>query len=48
MITLDSLKSVRPGYGLAPKYLNKIIGQRILTNVSYGTPQLLLNIMEDI
>lgn len=47
MITLDSLKSVRPGYGLAPKYLNKIIGQRILTNVSYGTP-VTLNIMEDI
>ncbi len=47
IITLDSLKSVRPGYGLAPKYLNKIIGQRILTNVSYGTP-VTLNIMEDI
>lgn len=31
VITADCVRSVRPGFGLAPKYLNQIIGMRIKT-----------------
>ena len=31
-ITLDSIRSVRPGYGLAPKFFDKIIGKKMLVN----------------
>ena len=37
-ITEDAVKSVRPGFGLAPKYLPEIIGRRLKTNVCYGDP----------
>lgn len=37
VVTEDSIKSVRPGYGLPPKYYNQIIGKQLLHNVSYGT-----------
>ena len=33
VITEDSIRSVRPGFGLAPKYLNKVIGARVNRNV---------------
>jgi N-acetylneuraminate synthase len=38
MITKDSIKSVRPGYGLHPKYFEKIIGARVTRNVISGQP----------
>jgi pseudaminic acid synthase len=33
IISRDSIRSVRPGYGLEPKYLNKIIGGKVLVDV---------------
>jgi N-acetylneuraminate synthase len=37
VITDKHIKSIRPGYGMAPKELNNIIGKRILKNVSRGS-----------
>lgn len=34
----DSIRSVRPGYGLAPKYLDFIIGTQVTQSVVSGTP----------
>jgi N-acetylneuraminate synthase len=39
-ITSDSVRSVRPGYGLAPKFLYRIIGQKTLTDIKANTPVL--------
>jgi pseudaminic acid synthase len=38
VITADCVRSVRPGYGLAPKYLTEILGIRILRDVSANSP----------
>ena len=38
MITHENVRSIRPGYGLAPKYLGEIIGERVKIDVSRGTP----------
>ncbi|CBW25279.1 putative N-acetylneuraminic acid synthetase [Halobacteriovorax marinus SJ] len=43
-ITLDSVKRIRPGYGLEPKYFNEIIGKKVLRKVSKNTPVKLLDI----
>lgn len=32
------IKSVRPGFGLSPGYIKKIVGKRLLTSVDCGTP----------
>lgn len=37
-ITADHIKSIRPGYGLAPKYLEQVIGKVVKKNVISGTP----------
>lgn len=37
IITRDSVRSVRPGYGIAPKYLESIIGLPVTANVEIGT-----------
>jgi pseudaminic acid synthase len=37
-ITNECLRSVRPGYGLAPKYLESLIGKRVTLNVKAFTP----------
>jgi pseudaminic acid synthase len=37
IITSDAVRSVRPGFGLEPKYLDKILGKRLNCDVSYGT-----------
>ena len=36
IITEQNVRSVRPGYGLAPKYLPEIIGKRILSDKKRG------------
>ncbi len=36
--TYNNIRSIRPGYGLAPKYLKYIIGKRARCDISYGTP----------
>jgi pseudaminic acid synthase len=38
IITKEHIKSIRPGYGLPPKYLNKIIGQKVGVNMKKGLP----------
>ena len=36
VITEQNVRSVRPGYGLAPKYLPEIIGRRIKVDKKIG------------
>ena len=38
IITREDVRSVRPGYGLAPKYLNSIIGRKLTADVFFGEP----------
>lgn len=38
VITEKSVRSVRPGYGLPPKYLSEILGKRVLREVGINTP----------
>ena len=40
VITADSVKSIRPGFGLAPKYLNSLIGKHLRTGVLANSPVL--------
>jgi N-acetylneuraminate synthase len=37
-ITADMVRSVRPGFGLAPKYLDQVIGAKLAADVQFGTP----------
>ena len=37
-ITRDAIRSVRPGYGLAPKHLDALIGRRVKTDIQRNTP----------
>ena len=34
----DNVKSIRPGYGLAPKYFDRISGKKALCDITAGTP----------
>lgn len=38
IITPDCVRSVRPGYGLAPKYLGKVLGSKLAISVKAYTP----------
>jgi len=38
VITAEHVKSIRPGYGLAPKFYEKIIGCRVLLATCKGSP----------
>ncbi len=38
VFTVDNLRSVRPGLGLAPKYLQSLLGKAVNKDVSVGTP----------
>ena len=38
VITTEHVKSIRPGYGLAPKYMEEILGKKITSSVKRGTP----------
>lgn len=37
-ITMENVKSIRPGYGLAPKHLNTILGKIACQAIEKGTP----------
>lgn len=37
-VTADCIKSIRPGFGLAPKKLPEIIGKQVKVNIPVGTP----------
>ena len=36
IITPDAIRSVRPGYGVPPKYIDEIVGRRLKISVAYG------------
>ena len=36
--TSENIRVIRPGYGLAPKYLNKVLGKTARSKVNAGTP----------
>ena len=38
LITETNVRSIRPGYGLHPKYLSRIIGKRVKATLLRGTP----------
>jgi pseudaminic acid synthase len=38
IIDHDCVRSIRPGYGLAPKHIDDIIGEKISTDIKSGTP----------
>lgn len=44
VITVDDIRSVRPGFGAAPKLLNVILGKRLLSPISANEPVLLNNL----
>lgn len=37
-ITIDNIRIIRPGYGLEPKFFDKILGKRIKVDSRAGTP----------
>lgn len=38
LFTVDNVRSIRPGAGIAPKYLTKVIGARATCSIQRGTP----------
>ena len=36
VITEQNVRSVRPGYGLHPKYLNEILGKKVIRDLEKG------------
>ncbi len=38
VVGADAVRSVRPGFGLAPKHLGAVIGRTLRRDVGYGTP----------
>ena len=37
-ITNENVRSIRPGFGLHPKFLNNILGKKFLSDYTKGTP----------
>lgn len=46
LITEEHIRSIRPGYGLHPKYFSTILGKTINKDISRGTPLQLSDIQE--
>ena len=46
LFTADNIKRIRPGFGLEPKYYNKVLGQTSSRDISFGEPLLLSDIEE--
>ena len=40
VITADAVRSVRPGFGMAPKYLDGVLGKRVRNTTNANTPVL--------
>jgi pseudaminic acid synthase len=38
IVTADAIRSVRPGFGLSPKYIDKIVGTRVKHDVNIYSP----------
>lgn len=37
IISENNIRSIRPGYGLLPKYMDEIIGKKAMCDIAYGT-----------
>ena len=37
-VTEDNVRSIRPGFGLHPKYLKEILGKKVNKDLKKGTP----------
>lgn len=37
VLTLDNVRAIRPGYGLSPRYLDRVLGRRVVRSVERGT-----------
>lgn len=44
VVTADAVRSVRPGYGAAPKFLEQVIGKRVVCDVMANSPVQLVNL----
>ena len=38
VITPEDIRRIRPGMGLAPKYFDQVVGQRLSQAVNWGMP----------
>jgi pseudaminic acid synthase len=38
LITPENVRSIRPGYGLHPKYYNEILGKTFSSDIEIGQP----------
>jgi sialic acid synthase SpsE len=38
VFTKENVRSIRPGYGLPPKFLKDVLGRRVARDVTCGTP----------
>ena len=38
VFTEENIRSIRPGYGLSPKYLKDILGKKAKRDISKGVP----------
>ena len=38
VITNENVRSVRPGYGMHPKYFDQVLGKRVICDLKAGTP----------
>jgi N-acetylneuraminate synthase len=38
VLTVDNVRAIRPGLGLPPKFLEQVLGHRVLGPVARGTP----------
>lgn len=38
VLTRDNIRVIRPGYGMAPKYLEKLLGKKVAKELKAGTP----------
>ncbi len=45
VITADAVRSVRPGYGVSPKYLADVLGKKLTADIFINTPVLFSNFL---
>lgn len=38
VLTMENIRSIRPGFGLAPKHLDDVLGKKVTCDVKKGTP----------
>lgn len=47
VVTADAVRSVRPGFGVAPKYLDAVVGKRVKHVIDINTPVTLDSLFEN-